>query len=333
MVTFRSIMKSRLQGFFEGLNISANEPTFGGYIVPDLGSFEIPSALVRPVLNNGRDWNHPGKPMPRVETLYPQHSFKEGVPIPKHKDMLEELRGQSAIGNNLTPAPLPFYPEDARVKALVEGNQARENALREAHHPPVEPPGFLKQTSEALQMRGKYTPEQFDKLIALGFTEEQIAKAVEEEINKDIKDVLSNPGAYTRELDIASTLDSVYEGWISKRKSTQTGTDGATFGSDIQNLNVYKAAGTLQENVPIVIKTGMQRMMQQQEENAFVKATREKFPPGAKVNLKVKEQSSLLASMRDGSNAAGGGGGGEESMLRMPEQKKKPSVVQKYSKK
>lgn len=259
-------MKSRLQGFFEGLNISANEPTFGGYIVPDLGSFEIKNALVRRKLNNGQEWNHPDKPMPILPTVYPHYSFEHGVPIPKHEDMLEQLRGQDAIGLNLKPAPLPFYPEVERVKALASGNQEKAEALREQHHPPAEPLGFVEEAAASMQLKSKYSPQMFDRLIQLGFSEEMIAKTVTEEIQKDIQKVLENPTAYTRELDTASALENMYESWKTRRAQVNTGLQGATLGSDVQNPNVFGAAGTARENLPMIAKTGAQRMMQEMRE-------------------------------------------------------------------
>lgn len=271
---------SKLHGFFEGLNIASNQPTFGGQIIPDLGSFNIPSALVRHKLNNGQEWNHSAKELPRLETKYPHYSFNNGVPLTYPKDLMEELRGQASTALNLQPATLPKYPEDLRIKALAEHNEEEVYRQTERQHPPVEPPQFLKEAEEAMRMKPKYTPEQFDRLIQLGFTEEMIAKAVEEELNEDIKRVLKNPNAYTRELDTAASLDKVYESWKIRRDTAKTGTN-ISQGTAYANPNNYRAAGTYDENIrPLKITTGLARLRMALTESgkpamSYTMATRE----------------------------------------------------------
>jgi hypothetical protein len=345
-------MKARLQGILEGLNVAASEPTFGGYIFPQIEPFEIKNALVRPVLNNGRDWNHPGKRMPCLATVYPKDNFSKGVPLPDRVEQEKLLRGDDMTAIQ-TYGSLPFYPEDERVKALAERNQEKEYALREEHHPPEEkePLGFVEEVTKNLQMRSKYSPEQLDQLVALGFTEEAIAKAVEEEVQKDIRTALDNPGFFTKEVDTAVMLERVYEAWTTKRKAVQTNLGGATLGSDVQNPNVYRAAGTLGENRPVQAKTGAMRMMQEQHRGeafddfyepftvkgfsersipkdtkksasseAFLKATKERFPAGAKVRLQERAGSNAALSGYGGPAAVGGGAAAavDYQMTRMP---------------
>jgi hypothetical protein len=273
--------KSKLHGFLEGLNIASNQPTFGGQIIPDLGSFNIPTALVRHKLNNGQEWNHPAMDLPRLETKFPHYSFDKGVPLTYPKDLMEELRGQASTALNLTPAKLPMYPEDMRIKAKVDRDQGEEYRQTEQHHPAVEPPGFLKEAEEAMRMKPKYTPEQFDRLIQLGFTEEMIAKAVEEELNEDIKNVLKNPSAYTRELDAAASLDKIYETWKIRRDTARTGM-GVSEGTATANPNNYRAAGTYSENIlPMRASTGIARMRMEMAERGVPYSSMEKESPAS----------------------------------------------------
>lgn len=302
--------KSKLHGFFEGLNISSNQPTFGGQIIPDLGSFNIPTALVRHKLNNGQQWNHPAMDLPRLETKYPCYNFNNGIPVVPPKDLMEELRGQASTSFNLTPAKLPMYPEDMRIKSKVDRDQAEEYRQTEQHHPAVEPPGFLKEAEEAMRMKPKYTPEQFDRLIQLGFTEEMIAKAVEEELNEDIKNVLKNPSAYTRELDAAASLDKIYETWKIRRDTARTGTN-ISQGTAYANPNNYRAAGTYDENIlPMRASTGIARMRMEMAERGVTmreegQPRKERVAPEKVFRRTPGDGMTVMEYMDSGSNARG----------------------------
>lgn len=346
-------MKSRVHGFFEGLNIAVNEPSFGGYIVPDLGTFKTPQVLVKQQLANGQAWFHK-EAAPREDLAQPKYSFKNGAPVVIPEAMKKGLNGLAAF-NAMPPPPEPYYPEDERVKALAAGNQDRAYYEFEKHHPPVEPLGFVDEAVQNLQLKSKYSPETFDRLVQLGFSEDDIAKAVQDEVMKDIRAVLDNPRAYTSQIDSAAALETMYEKWKTARTAPRS--NQAT-GGGTTNPNNFRAAGTLGENRPLLAKTGAQRiriesqkgtlspmnqmlmkeaMKQKVVETDFYGRELPKLQPIGEYKIGGKTIGSSASSVGGGSNAAGGGGGGEGSMLMQlaqerPIQKKKTSVVQKYGK-
>lgn len=303
-------MKSRLYGFLEGFNKAAGEPQWGGYGNPDLGQFECANVLVKPQLANGQTWMGERKKMPREKLEgMPEYDSKEGVPTLPRPQRLKLLQGQNQY-EVLRPADKPFYPEVNRIKAYVEATQDKEFGMRGMNEV-KEPLRFVQEATEAMQLRSRFSPEQFDRLIALGFSEEDISKAIEESMRKDVMKALENPKAYTRELDLASSIELMYNTWNTSRlnQNTNTSTGGGT-----ANPNTFRAGGTAQENIPVRAKSGAMRMRRDMKELGITRREegeqrqRERemptkvFERGMRARMEAEE--SLLADSESVSNAS-----------------------------
>jgi hypothetical protein len=298
-----------------------------GIFNPSQGIFEVKDALVRKKTSTGRLWNEYGDNLPidKVD-IYPKREYGSAFPLSKPTGSLFTDKKASNPEMITGFGFLPEYPEDGRIKDMLEGvNRRQERAeakeffggirMDEVKGLPaefgvgIESQKIITSTFDETNLqkyRTKYDDKTIDKLKRLGFTDETIGQAIRKEAEKDLAMVLENPGMF-KEAEIASAIQSAYENYmLNKRAKTGENAGGIGAGGDTQNPGVraYAAPAQLAENpVPVKSNTGISRLARELGQEARAE----------NINPYASTVSNVAAAGGGGGASVGTGPGGKAS--------------------
>jgi hypothetical protein len=210
---------------------------------------------------------------------------------------------------------MPSYPEEERIKGMLTNPQrkGRESVMYKEREAPVREEPVYHGMYDA--HREKFSAERLDRLAQLGFSEEMIANAIEEESKRDIIKALQNPGLMS-EASISSQIEKTYEQWVTRRNMMKTGENalGIGGGGAIQNPGVTanNAFAAVSVGGAVLSKSGMGRIRAELSREEL-RAHRSRFYGGLSEN---SAGDSSIADVISGMAAGiGTGPGGESSFV------------------
>ena len=285
---------------------------------PDQGVFEIKTALVRHKLSNGRLWNEYGKELP-FNTFDKSPHVKQPFPLSEPTGALGVDRRATNPEMITGFGMLPYYPEEERIKAMLDlprkpiPDSVFTRKIYQAR-PKLFDAQEVKQKAET--HREKFSADRLNRLAHLGFSEETIGKAIQEEAQRDVLKALQNPGLFN-EAEISAAIQDTYEKWVTRRNMVKTGENAAGIGgaSSIQNPGVTanNAFVAVASGGQLPTRSGLARIRAELMKEGL-KAKREHYFGGLSEN--ASGDGSIADVLAGVASGIGTGPGGETSFAR-----------------
>jgi len=268
---------SKLFGVLETPGQKAYPSAVFGYndVNPPQPVFEQGS-LIGKVLTNGQKWVQHGKQMPQDSTdfkkLDPYNSNWRRQPL----DTTGTLKAQGKASNPdmiFMPGILPKYPLEEEIKMMLN-KQDNHKAPGRVEEPKMYMT-MLKQPELVNGMYQKrkiaYDNTKINALMAEGYSEEQISKAIAEEEQKDILRILKAPGsAAMTEAKIDKAVETAFSARrVAMEPTTGTNAEGIEGDSGTQNVSVQMANRFVADAfisdlmTSVLAKTGTQARMKE----------------------------------------------------------------------
>jgi hypothetical protein len=227
---------SRLYGTLEapGQKSYPSKTVDYGINNPEPGQIATPAMTFLRKLPNGQVWKQYDTNLPKENIDGPEQERHAPGKMPKMT--------VSGIDGLTTYGILPTYPDIEAVReALTNPPPPRKIEYVEAPETfPFAPPKI----ELGKGLTSKFSVSKIEQLKSLGFTEQMINDAIQDEMKKDIRAVIDNPSMF-REAEVAAQIERTWEQYrISQQPNSGESGAGLASGSGVQNAGVrsYSAA-------------------------------------------------------------------------------------------